>query len=58
MKITDNFCYKRKLPCTTTKPTLFIVSKDEWDKDTGMYCGIAKGNSRAKVVLTSKKLSP
>ena len=37
MKNTDNFCYKEKPSCATTKLTLFAVSKDEWDtkEDTG-----------------------
>ena len=31
MKNTDDFCYKGKPSCATTKLTLFAVSKDEWD---------------------------
>ena len=31
MKNTDDFHYERKPSCTTTKSTLFAVSKDEWD---------------------------
>ena len=37
MKNMDDFCYKGKPSCATTKSTLFAVSKDEWDtkEDTG-----------------------
>ena len=37
MKNTDDFCYEGKPSHTTTKLTLFAVSKDEWDtkEDTG-----------------------
>ena len=31
MKNTDDFHYKGKASCATTKSTLFAVSKDEWD---------------------------
>ena len=37
MKNTDRFHYEGKPSCATTKSTLFVVSKDEWDtkEDTG-----------------------
>ena len=37
MKNTDDFHYKGKPSCATTKLTPFAVSKDEWDtkEDTG-----------------------
>ena len=37
IKNTNDFRYKGKPSCTTTKLTLFAVSKDEWDtmEDTG-----------------------
>ena len=37
MKNMDDFRYKGKPSCATTKSTLFTVSKDEWDtkEDTG-----------------------
>ena len=37
MKNTDDFCYEGKPSRATTKLTLFVVSKDEWDtkEDTG-----------------------
>jgi len=31
MKIMDDFCYEMNQSRTTTKSTLFSVSKDEWD---------------------------
>ena len=33
----NNFCYERRLSHATAKSTLFVVSKDEWNrnKDTG-----------------------
>jgi len=33
MKITDDFCYEWHMP--TTKLTLFVVSKDEWNTKEG-----------------------
>ena len=66
MKNTDNFCYKGKPSCATTKSTLFAVSKDEWDtkEDTGksiknaLYVLGYKGTCRAEVMSNSEKIKP
>ena len=54
MKNTDDFCYKGKPSRTTTKSTLFAVSKDEWDtkEDTG------KSMKNALYVLWYAKRAP
>ena len=64
----DDFHYKGKPSCATTKLTLFAVSKDEWDtkEDTGksmknalyVYCGIPKGTCQAKAMSNSEKIKP
>jgi len=35
MKIIDNFCMDGSHHVSTTKATLFVVSKDEWDTKEG-----------------------
>jgi len=52
----------------TTKLTLLVVSKDEWDtkEDTGksmrnmycMYSSMEKGTSRTEVTSSSEKIKP
>jgi len=51
----------------TTKSTLFVVSKDEWDTKEGtgksmkihfMNSGASKGTSRDEETLNSKKIKP
>ena len=64
----DDFRYKGKPSCATSKSTLFAVSKDEWDtkEDTGKsmkntlytYCGMPKGTCRAKATSNSEKIKP
>jgi len=49
MKITDN----NGNP--TTKSTLSVVNKDEWDTKEGH---MAKGTSRAEATSNSKKIKP
>ena len=64
MKNTDDFRYKGKPSCATTKLTLFAVSKDEWDtkEDTGKYAlyvlRYAKGTSQVEATLNSEKTKP
>ena len=64
MKNTDNFRYKGKPSCTTTKLTLFTVGKDEWDtkKNTGKFkknaLYVLKGTSRAEATLNSENIKP
>jgi len=59
---------QRKPSHTTTKLTLFTVSKDEWNtkEDTGKslkkmhctYCDMSKGTSQAETMLNSEKIKP
>jgi len=57
---------QRKPSRTTTKLTLFTVSKDGWNtkEDTGKslkngtYCSVPKGTSGAEATLNSEKIKP
>jgi len=40
----------------TTKSTLFVVNKDEWDTKEGTGNGMAKGTSRAEAMSNSASL--
>ena len=60
MKYTDDFHYKRKPSCATTKLTLFTVSKDEWDtkKDSIIHTVVCqKGTSQTETMSDSEKKS-
>jgi len=66
IKITDNFCYKRKPLHASTKSTLFAVSKDKWNtKEYTVspcrmhctHCGMPKSTSRTEAMSNSEKSS-
>ena len=62
MKNTDDFCYEGKSSCAITKPTLFAVSKDEWDaKEVTGKCIVCvftpKGTSQAEAMSNSENSS-
>jgi len=66
MKITDDFRYKWKPSCTvpTTKSTLFMVSKDEWDtkevpgKSMKNALHVQQYSKRHLLGLNTKKIKP
>jgi len=68
IKITDDFHYEWSHQMPTTKSTLFVVSKDEWDPKEGpgspwrmdcMYSGVAiKGTSQDEATSNSEKIKP
>ena len=67
MTNTDDFRYEGKPSRATTKSTLFVVSKDEWDtkEDTGKFMKnalyvlwYAKDSCQAEVMSNSEKIKP